>query len=290
MQFYLFFPLLLLFLEKLKKSKLNVIITLTLTSMFLSFWMSITNKDANFYLLTSRIWEIMAGAICYFLTQSRRKTINKNYCEILSLFAIFLILTSFFLFDKETRHPSYFTLIPIVSTMILISFSQNTFLTKKILENRVINYFGLISYSLYIIHFPVLAILNYNSLDINLEFTLLTILFFSFLSWNYIEKPFRNREKISSKKIFTYYFSSSFLLVTIGLYPDTSKHLVYINYLLAELYRRTGEFEKAAEKIKWASKNNYNDLDKDFIDFQRYLINKKNSKFYKVRQRKEIMD
>ena len=39
------------------------------------------------------------------------------------------------------------------------------------------------------------------------------------------------------------------ITVTIGLYPDTSKHLVYINYLLAELYRRTGEFEKAAEKI-----------------------------------------
>ncbi len=217
MQFYLFFPILLLFLEKLKKPKLNIIVAVALISMFLSFWISKTNKDANFYLITSRIWEIMAGAICFYLMQKRRKSINKNYCESLSLLAIFLILISFFLFNKETRHPGYFTLIPIISTMILISYSQNTFFTKKILENRVINYFGLISYSLYIIHFPVLAILNYNGIKINLELTLLTIVFFSFLSWNYVEKPFRDREKISSKKIFIYYFSSSFLLLAIGL-------------------------------------------------------------------------
>ena len=217
MQFYLLFPLLLLFLEKIKKPKLNIIIALALISMFLSFWISKTHKDANFYLTTSRLWEIMAGVICYYLMQKRRNTIKKKYCETLSLLAIFFILISFFLFDKETRHPSYYTLVPIISTMILISYSTHTYLTKKILENKVINYFGVISYSLYIIHFPVLAILNYNSFEINLEFTLLTIVFFSFFSWKYIEKPFRDIEKISSKKIFIYYFSISFLLVTIGL-------------------------------------------------------------------------
>ncbi len=217
MQFYLFFPLLLLFLKKNKKKELNIIIFFTLISMFLSFWMSKTNKDANFYLIFSRIWEIMAGVICYYLMQKSKKTIEGKYNETITLFAICLIFLSFFLFEKETRHPSYLTLIPIVSTMILISFSQKTLLARKILENNVINFFGLISYSLYIIHFPVLAILNYKGLEINIPLTMFGIVFFSFLSWRYIEKPFRDREKISSRSIFGYYFSISFFFLIIGL-------------------------------------------------------------------------
>ena len=82
MQFYLLFPLLLLFLEKIKKPKLNIIIALALISMFLSFWISKTHKDANFYLTTSRLWEIMAGVICYYLMQKRRNTIKKNIVKL----------------------------------------------------------------------------------------------------------------------------------------------------------------------------------------------------------------
>ena len=99
MQFYLFFPLLLLFLKKNKKKELNIIIFFTLISMFLSFWMSKTNKDANFYLIFSRIWEIMAGVICYYLMQKSKKTIEGKYNETITLFAICLIFLSFFLFE-----------------------------------------------------------------------------------------------------------------------------------------------------------------------------------------------
>ena len=105
--------------------------------------------------------------------------------------------------------------------------------------------------------------------------------------WKFGEAENSEEYKKTANQIISKYEK---VLVTIGLYPDTSKHLVFINYLLAEFYRRTGKFGKAAEKIKWVSKNNYNDLDEDFIDFQRYLINKKNSKFYLIKQRKKIMN
>ena len=216
MQFYLIFPLLLLFLEKLKKYKLNIVFTITLISMFSSFWMSGINQDANFYLLITRIWEILAGSICYYIVIKKKK-IEERICEVFSFLAIFIIFISFFFFDTETRHPSYFTLLPIVSTMILICFSQNTYLVKQILENRVINFFGLISYSLYLIHFPVFAIIDYKGIEVNLLLILPVIIFFSFLSWKYIEKPFRDRKKISSKIIFSSYFSVSLLLAIIGL-------------------------------------------------------------------------
>ena len=78
MQFYLIFPLLLLFLEKLKKYKLNIVFTITLISMFSSFWMSGINQDANFYLLITRIWEILAGSICYYIVIKKKKNRRKN--------------------------------------------------------------------------------------------------------------------------------------------------------------------------------------------------------------------
>ena len=216
MQFYLIFPLLLLFLEKVKKQKLNILFAITLISMFSSFYLSGINKDANFYLLNTRVWEILAGSICYYIVL-KRENLKKILCESISFFAIFLILISFFLFDAETQHPSYLTLLPIISTMTLICFSPKTYLVKQILENRVINFFGLISYSLYLIHFPVFAIMNYKGIEVNLILTLPAVIFLSFLSWKYIEKPFRDRKKISSKLIFSYYFSVSFLLAIIGL-------------------------------------------------------------------------
>ena len=131
MQFYLFFPILLLFLEKLKKPKLNIIVAVALISMFLS--LDIKNKQGCKFLSNylSNLGDYGRSNLL-LLNAKEKKEYNKNYCESLSLLAIFLILISSFHLIKRLDTPGYFTLISIISTMILISYSQNTFFKKNI--------------------------------------------------------------------------------------------------------------------------------------------------------------
>ena len=109
--------------------------------------------------------------------------------------------------------PSFYSLIPIIGTMLIIWFSHKDELVTKILSNRSIVFFGLISYSLYLFHFPVFAFARYlDLLDNNLFILILFVILISSLSYYFIERPFRNKKLISFRKL-----SISLIITIIGL-------------------------------------------------------------------------
>jgi len=224
-QFYLFFPLMLGYLwVKGKKYITKVIIILSVVSLLLAQFLAVNSfADANFYLIFSRAWELFAGALIA-LTSIQRTKIKNWQREILGGIGLLLIAYSIFVFDDNTLFPSFYTLVPIIGTVLIIAFSTADTLTGKFLANRLFVGVGLISYSLYLWHQPLFAFLRLKSIgepEQQLFFVAIALSFvFAWLSYQYVEKPFRRKPSSKVKPKFTilqYAGMSIIFFIVIGL-------------------------------------------------------------------------
>ncbi len=219
-QFYIFFPIFLIFVWSFGKNKIFwIIFFITLISIVLSEWGWRNQAVANFYLAPTRAWEILAGSISAFIIQS--KGIQKNnYLSILGLGAITF---SIFVYDKNTPFPSIYTLVPVIGVMLLIIYAHKETLAAKILSSKILVSVGLISYSAYLWHQPLFAFTRIRQFG-ELSFTMIiaiciSILILSGLTYKFIEQPFRvnNGHIFSRKKILFILISSLTLLISIGI-------------------------------------------------------------------------
>ena len=217
-QFYILFPLIfILFWKYLRKYLLTILILGLVISLIFSDFISYQFPTFNFYNLLSRAWELLAGSLVAFIQFKNYKIIKKSYFPYISFSAFFIIIISLFYFDSSIRNPSLLTFIPVLSTSILIYSLSHQSLVKSFLSFSAFVKLGLISYSLYLWHFPLFAFARIGNLfDYNWSVKIIVIfmsIFFSLLTYNYIEKPFRDKNKISRKKIIYFFiFSLIFLL------------------------------------------------------------------------------
>ncbi len=206
-QFYIFFPPFILFCcKKLKKKVLLAIVLVIVFSFFFSIWYTNTNPSASFYYLTSRTWELLAGTLIAYLEVKKYKKPNIKKPSLLTLTGLILLVVSFFIFDKNTAHPGFLTLIPIVGTCLIIYIADGQDIVSKLLSTKLFVSIGLISYSLYLWHQPFFAFarMTYHNLG-NLEKVYLIILtfIFSLISYFAIEKTCRYKNIISHKWLFS---------------------------------------------------------------------------------------
>ncbi len=214
-QFYIFYPLLLIILTSFIKKHFLLVVTIIFSlSLMLSVIGNLLVPSFNFFVLPTRIWEFLAGGIiAYSEINKISKPKSKNYQTILGFL---LIIISIFYFNDELEHPSFFTLPPVIGACLIIynSSIKNNFI-KITLTNKYILFIGLISYSLYLWHFPLFSFLKHLGLyEINI-FKILIIfltLFLSFITYKYIEQVFRNKS-FSFSKVFIFLFFSMIILV-----------------------------------------------------------------------------
>jgi peptidoglycan/LPS O-acetylase OafA/YrhL len=230
-QFYLFFPILMIYLSKLNNKKLFLVIFyLTFCSLFLSIWVAnyvnpIHQKfiSSAFYLLPTRAWELGVGAIIAINIIEKRIIINFSIREVffIEISGISLILISVFFFTKGTPFPGLASIIPVIGTGIIILFSNNNTIIGKFLANKFLVFIGLLSYSLYLWHQVVFSFwrnthLN-KSLDGITKFLLLLVSFaLSYFSYKYIEKPFRNKMFLTQRQILLYSIISFLIVLFLG--------------------------------------------------------------------------
>ena len=180
-------------------------------------WGSRNYTSATFYFLNTRMWELLAGSILAYLEISKgHRSQNKTLNLILPSIGLFLIAHSILFFNEEMFHPSFRTLTPVIGTCLIIWFSEKDELITKILSTKSLVGIGLISYSLYLWHYPFFAF------DRLIEFTegnlfkksllLITILISSIFSFYFIERPARNNKK-NFKAIISFILISIFILV-----------------------------------------------------------------------------
>jgi len=218
-QYYIIFPIILIFLFKfLKKYLIYVLILSFLISLVLADWTSRNYPSTAFYFIHTRMWEILLGSILAYYEVSkgyRNKKITLSY--ILPSFGLLLIGHSIFFFDHKLFHPSLYTLSPVLGVCLIIWFSRSDEIITKILSTKLFVGIGLISYSLYLWHYPIFAFARITGfIEGNIYKMLLLgfiIIALSVISFKFIEKPFRNKKK-SFKKVLLLIFCWIAIIVT----------------------------------------------------------------------------
>ena len=206
-QFYIIFPIIFILISKFSKDHILILLFFAfLFSLQFSEILSEFNNRLNFYSLHTRGWELIAGIIIAKIVTDHGRIDNKILNNILPLLGLILIFYSIFFFKETDKLPSYKMLIPIIGTVLIIYFSDEKSLITKILSLRILLFFGLLSYSLYLWHHPLFAfgrIILQDELNLNSKiFIIILSILLSYLTFVFIEQPFRNNEKINLRKFF----------------------------------------------------------------------------------------
>lgn len=191
-QYYLLFPIFLLLTLRYGKQRVFwMICIMAFISYCIAEWGWRNKPVANFYLLPSRIWELLAGSLAAFVVTSKGVRSNEFYAAI----GGFMIIIGVLMFDHRTPFPSTYTLLPVIGSVLVILFADTGTWTAKVLALRPVVGIGLISYSIYLWHQPLFAfarirLITEPSQTVMLGLSLLSIMF-AYLTWVYVEQPFR---------------------------------------------------------------------------------------------------
>ena len=194
-QFYLFFPFLYYFsgFGVLKnngtRNLLFCILLLSFASLLGFVYLSTSNMTAAYFLMPTRFWEIASGCLVYIISQQQKGQVRYLLrCPPIVL----LFLMSGLMFMPVTFEVPSTLLMVFLSASLILSLSKDT-LAYSLLSNKNLVCVGLMSYSLYLWHWPVLSIARW-SVGITawtVPVLVLIIFLFSFLSYRFVESPLR---------------------------------------------------------------------------------------------------
>ena len=246
-QFYIIFPIFLVSIWKLKNS-FNIIIIISFLVLFaLSLLTTFNNVSFSFYSSTSRFWELLAGTL---LVCIEKKNLIKNHKNYLSNLGIILIIISYLVFDNQTVHPSYPTLIPVFGTCLIILFINKNQILYSLLTNNIAAKIGIWSYSLYLWHYPIFAIARNRGKALSdydkLELIILTFVF-SIISYYFFEKPLRKLSYNKFKILFASIFTISSIFVIFNLYSIKNNGFEDRVHLILKNLSRENLWEKMSD-------------------------------------------
>lgn len=199
-QFYLLFPLLFCFRRIGNRGLFVLLLSLFLISLAGSAWGIRFSPSATFYLLPTRAWELVCGALVCFLPPLRGR--SEGYRGLSAAVSLLGILGCGWCFGTVGSFPGPTALLPCVAAAVLIYQTDATgCVTSRLLSSRLLVLIGKISYSLYLWHWPLLAFARYwadGELTLMQRLLLLAVSFLlATISWLFIEQPFRRRDPAS---------------------------------------------------------------------------------------------
>jgi len=194
-QFYLIWPLLFLMAIKLHRT-MSIVSVCCLSSFVVGAHMTNTSPQAAFYLLHSRAWELISGALLAIFTQEHQiKSIKAIYLEVAALVSFLTSLGCTFFLDESVVFPGYVALAPVIATLILISVGDKSVVASRLFSNKIAVGIGRISYPLYLWHWPILSYLTIiKAKEPSGESRLYAILIsvaLAYLTYRLIEAPIR---------------------------------------------------------------------------------------------------
>ena len=222
-QFYLIVPFVLLVLFRVGKSRsiFWIICSFVILSCGLSIYGMADHGSATFYLLPTRAWELGSGSLVAFAVPIRSVRIR----TMMQWVGMICVLIPFFIYDRATIFPGMAAVPPVAGTAILIwagmgeAHKTNSLQIQRALSMKPLVWIGLLSYSLYLWHWPLLAFNEYlviwkDSVPVKV-FILLSALLLSYFSWKFVEQPIRSRRMFGSKRSVFIFSSVAFSLLLI---------------------------------------------------------------------------
>jgi peptidoglycan/LPS O-acetylase OafA/YrhL len=224
-QFYLTYPLLLWLVWRLRRNPLLILLPLIFLSFCLNIWQVRGNAPAAFLLPQTRFWELWAGGILAYLDIFKPNVIHRlsknssrnspglapGFSEVepsetatkvnnvLSILGVLLVVAGL-LFVRESAFPGWWALLPVCGAALLISAGPTAWINRTILSNPVAVFIGLISYPLYLWHWPILSfgrILRGGELSSGARIAAVILsLILSWATWRFVESPIRFGRKI----------------------------------------------------------------------------------------------
>jgi len=217
-QFYIIWPLLLWLAYKQKFNLLKITAVLLIISFVLNLKYIKQDAVATFYSPSTRFWELLSGSLLawvelykkdsfaniksrintlafgYFYYE-KKKVDDKTLANVLSFFGLFLLVYAYYRINKEVIFPGKLALVPVLCSLALITAGSKAWVNRTILSNKVAVWFGLISYPLYLWHWPILSFARIveggvPSYCIRIAATVLCIMLAK-LTFELVERPIR---------------------------------------------------------------------------------------------------
>jgi peptidoglycan/LPS O-acetylase OafA/YrhL len=221
-QFYLVYPLTFAFICRyLLRFQTLALMALAIASFAVCIWGSYHATGASYFLLPTRAWELLLGAV--LASNGRRWPRSKLGNELLAASALGTLVYVTNRFGPNLQYPGWYALAPCVASALLIQTGrQQSTLVGKLLSLRPLVFTGLISYSLYLWHYPVLVIAGYyfqsEAQGFGLALLIASIYIFAIATWKWIELPVRKRKLLVSDRRFALWaIVASMVLLATGI-------------------------------------------------------------------------
>jgi peptidoglycan/LPS O-acetylase OafA/YrhL len=205
-QFYVIFPIALWVMHRLRIPLLPSVLVVLVCSLIGSAVLVFKVPSATFYLLPTRAWELMVGsAISLGVVPSIR---GRRARELLAALGLLLIVVPVLTYSDTTIFPGLAAIPPCLgAALVIVAGRQGGGTVTDVIGSRLLRGIGLISYSLYLWHWPVLVFARQYLLtrELPAEATLLAVALSSLLAWvtwRFVEAPFRDRSRMSGRAVF----------------------------------------------------------------------------------------
>lgn len=243
-QFYIVWPLVIFFAIKYHRKLYLMVGVLLVSSLLFSVLTSFNSQPLSFYSPLSRGWELAAGGYLAIVSEKlnlpKNSPLNRFYFNIdnegindkfrysrilrdfLGILGISILAFGFFQISEANRYPGLWALVPVVGVLFLLASGEYGLVNKYFLSNRLLVFFGVISYSLYLWHWPLLV---YGKLIYGPDFSreqkaplIIIAIALAWLSTHFIEKPLRYGDNHIRLKLASQ-VSIMFLIGALGLAP-----------------------------------------------------------------------
>lgn len=229
-QFYIFFPILLYFGAFVRIKSILLIHFTFIVSLILAIWGGINEPNASFYLLPTRMWEFILGLYAFLIKEDFDKNIRKanpSYISLAQFMALSLIFSSFFIFDSNLYITSHISIFSLIGTCALLIFSSNkATIGFKLLNNKILRHIGILSYSLYLFHQPIISFILYRYDQFNTPLYIISSILIYALSWfsfYVIETYFRQYKSLAKIKLIILSLLALFLIALSFFSKDITK-------------------------------------------------------------------
>ena len=223
-QFYIFWPLVLLVTHKLGHGIKFFMLFSTLAVISFLLGNLLFNWDSSFvyYMLPTRAGELLIGALtANILSHWQKRRLSIAVLNIIAWLGFLQILIPLFVYSKELPFPGVLAVPPALgAAMLIYSATYRSSLPSRFLSIRPLVWLGLISYSAYLWHWPLLAFIRYAEIRVNVPLALFLIgcvLILAWLSYRFVELPARHSSKSMIQVFSRQFLAPCAVLATLAL-------------------------------------------------------------------------